>query len=436
MPLADVFTDLIADFREPGVLWQLAAIALCMVAGWWLARMLRKVVVARRTGGAVPPVSADSFARVLSPIFTLGLLSSARFSMARFQHVHLLQVALPLAASYAVIRIGFYLLRRIFARRGPLGASILAFEKIFAVLVWLGVALYITGVWPDVFEFLDGTVVPLGRHTLSLAAILQAATSVVVLLMLALWAGAALEERLMGVQGLHSSLRVVLARMSRAVLIVVAVLVSLSLVGIDLTVLSVFGGALGVGLGLGMQRIASNYVSGFVILLERSLAIGDMISVDKYSGKVTKINTRYTILQGLDGVETVLPNEMLISGPVQNQSLTNRTVRVATQLTLAYDSNLDVVIPLLEAQPCGVPRVLEQPAPHVALLRFSNDGYELELGFWISDPENGAGGVRSDVNKKLYSLVKSGDIKLAFPARDTRLLDAQILSLLRENSPS
>ena len=140
-----------------------------------------------------------------------------------------------------------------------------------------------------------------------------------------------------------------MARMSRAVLIVVAVLVSLNLVGIDLTVLSVFGGALGVGLGLGLQKIASNYVSGFVILLERSLSIGDMISVDKYSGKVSQINTRYTVLQGLDGVETVLPNEMLISGPVQNQSLSNRSVRVSTVLTVAYGSDLDVVIPLLEA---------------------------------------------------------------------------------------
>jgi small-conductance mechanosensitive channel len=263
-----------------------------------------------------------------------------------------------------------------------------------------------------------------------LSAILQAIVSVVILMMLALWAGAALEERLMGVQGLHTSLRVVMARMGRSVLILVSVLVSLSLVGIDLTVLSVFGGALGVGLGLGMQKIASNYVSGFVILLERSLTIGDMISVDKYSGKVTQINTRYTILQGLDGVETVLPNEMLISGPVQNQSLSNPTVQMATLLTVAYDSDLDVVIPLLQAVANDVPRVLTEPAPGVALKRFTTDGYELELGFWIRDPENGRGGVLSDVNKKIYALIQSGQIKLAYPSRDTRQLDAQMLAVL------
>ena len=434
LPLLAVLADLVADFRDPGFSWQVAAIVGCMAAGWWLARLLRNAVVARRTGGEVPPMTQDSFARVLSPMLVLGLLISARYALGMVQHVHLLRLAVPLAASFVVIRIAFYLLRRIFARRSPLGAAILTFERIFALLVWLGVALYITGVWTDVFEFLDSTLLPLGKHKVSLAAILQGAVSVIVLLMLALWAGAALEERLMGMQGMHSSLRVVMARMSRAVLIVVAVLLSLSLVGIDLTVLSVFGGALGVGLGLGMQKIASNYVSGFVILLERSLAIGDMISVDKYAGKVTHINTRYTILQGLDGVETVLPNEMLISGPVQNQSLTNRTLRVSTQVTVAYDSDLDVVIPLLEQLPVGVARVLEEPAPGVSLNRFSPDGYELDLGFWIADPENGRGGVVSDVNKKIFALVKAGQIKLAFPARDTRLLDAQILSLLGERT--
>jgi small-conductance mechanosensitive channel len=263
----------------------------------------------------------------------------------------------------------------------------------------------------------------------SLAAIIQALGSVVVLLMLALWAGAALEERLMGVQGIHSSLRVVMARMSRAALILVAVLLSLNLVGMDLTVLSVFGGALGVGLGLGLQRIASNYVSGFVILLERSLSIGDMISVaDKYSGVVSQINTRYTVLRGLDGVDTVLPNEMLISGPVKNETLSNSTVRASTAFTVAYGSDLDIVIPMLLELAADTPRVLAEPGPHVSLNKFAPEGFELELGFFIGDAENGRGGVVSDVNKKIYALIQSGDIKLARPPLDPGLLDAHIAS--------
>ena len=162
------------------------------------------------------------------------------------------------------------------------------------------------------------------------------------------WIGTVVENRLMKFSGMHSSLRTVVARMMRALLILIAFLVSLSLVGIDLTVLSVFGGALGVGIGLGLQKIASSYVSGFVILLERSMVIGDMVAVDKYFGKVTQINTRYTILEGLDGIESVLPNELFVSNPVQNYSLTHRIVRLATQLTILYQDDVETVLSIME----------------------------------------------------------------------------------------
>jgi small-conductance mechanosensitive channel len=437
MHLPTLLSDLFDDLREPGILWQAAAIVLSVAIGWGLARFLRERFQQRAQGaqgGAVRRIGVESFARVLGPLLIVGQLALARHVLGLYQHVNLLRVALPLFTSFALIRIAFYLLRRVFARHGQLGAAFQTFEKIFALLVWAAVALYITGLWPDIYRYLDNTLLPIGRHKVSLIDILQAGASVVVLLMLALWAGAALDERLMGVQSINSSLRVVLSRLVRAVLIVVAVLVSLNMVGIDLTVLSVFGGALGVGLGLGLQKIASNYVSGFVILLERSLSIGDMITVDKYSGKVSHINTRYTVLQGLDGVDTVLPNEMLISSVVQNQSLSSRSVRVATTLTVAYGSELDVVIPLLEALPVGVARVLDTPNPGVSLNKFGADGFELELGFWITDPESGRGGVLSDVNKKIYALVQSGDIKLALAASDPRIFDAHIASALQKFS--
>jgi small-conductance mechanosensitive channel len=425
MPLSNLLTDLLDDIREPGMVWQGAAIVLAILLGWALARFIRSTYLSGRSGAqGVAAIGVASFAHVLTPLLIVGSLWAAKLLLAYFHHsVHVLQVALPLFASLAVIRTAFYLLRRVFARHGAVGSAILTFEKIFALVVWLAVALYITGMWPQVFHYLDHTTLPLGRHNVTLLAILQAAVSVVVLLMLALWAGAALEERLMGMQTVHSSLRVVMARMSRAVLVLVAVLVSLSLVGIDLTVLSVFGGALGVGLGLGLQRIASNYVSGFVILLERSLSIGDIIAVDKFSGKVTHINTRYTILQGFDGVETVLPNEMLISGPVQNQSLTNRRMRLGTQLTVAFGTDLGSLFPLFEQALLAVPRVLSDPPPHVLLRQFGADGFDLEVGFWIDDPENGRGGVLSDVNRAIWQVLKTAGVSLPQKTHDVRILD-------------
>jgi small-conductance mechanosensitive channel len=435
LQITSLIDDLLDDLSRPGMPWQVGSIAASILVGWLFAGLLQFWWRRRRMAkGITRHEGVASLTRVVAPLLVVGLLYLSTYLLAlnRF-HTNIVKVAIPVFWSLVVIRAAFFLLRRVFARHGQLGESFVTFEKIFALIVWAAVALYITGKWPDVFHFLDTTELHYGpkkNNTVLLGDVLQAIVSIAVLMILALWAGAALEERLMGLQALHSSLRVALARVSRAVLIVGAVLVSLSQAGLDLTVLSVFGGALGVGLGLGLQRIASNYVSGFIILLERSLSIGDMISVDKYTGKVTQINTRYTVLQGLDGVETVLPNEMLISGPVLNQTLSMRAVRASTKLMVAYGSDLDQVMPLLVAQAAGTPRVLETPAPGVSLSRFAPEGYELDLGFWIGDPENGQGGVVSEINKKIYALVQSGDIKLGIPSLDTRLLDAHIASVV------
>jgi small-conductance mechanosensitive channel len=434
MALTNLIDDLVDDLSRPGMPWQLGSIVACMLVGWLAARLVRVWWRSRPGHEDSLHTGVASFTHVMGTFLVVGLLTLAQFLLAKYHfHTNIVKVAIPIFWSLGVIRLVFYLLRRVFARRRPLDDAFITLEKIVALLIWVAVVLYITGMWPDIFNFLDSYTLKYGpkkSSQVSLADLLQGIVTVAVLLMLALWAGAALEERLMGMSALHSSLRAALARVSRAVLIVGAVLLSLNLVGIDLTVLSVFGGALGVGLGLGMQRIASNYVSGFIILLERSLSIGDMISVTNFTGKVTQINTRYTVLQGLDGVETVVPNEMLISGAVQNQSLSSRRVRASTKLTVAYGSNLDVVMPQLIALAASTGRVLEEPAPGCSLSRFGPDGYELDLGFWIADPENGQGGVVSEINKKIYALVQSGDVKLGFPTVDTRALDAHITSIV------
>ncbi|MES2742239.1 MAG: mechanosensitive ion channel domain-containing protein [Pseudomonadota bacterium] len=432
----NLLKDLAGDLREPGLLWQIGAIAASILLGWGISRLLRARFSSQDGQREMVRFGVESFGRVIGPLAVVGLLVLSRVVLAKYHHINLIKVALPIVGSMAVIRFSFFLLRRVFARHGHASNAILTFEKIFQFLVWLGVVLYVTGVWPDIFNYLDDTIIPLGKYKVSVAAILQAAVSVVVLLMLALWAGAALEERLMRMPGVHSNLRVVVARMARAILIVVALLLSLSLVGIDLTVLSVFGGALGVGLGLGLQKIASNYVSGFVILLDRSLTIGDMITVDKYSGRVTQINTRYTVLQGLDGVESILPNEMLISGPVQNSSLSNRMLSVSTHVSVAYDTDIEVLFPLLEAATASVARVVAERPPSATLKKFGADGLDLEISFWIDDPENGRGGVTSDVNRAIWRTLKEHDIAVPFPQREVRLIGVPDALLARAADPA
>jgi len=421
-PLASPWLDFWADLRDPGLLWQIAALVLCISVGWGLARTLRGKLTGHEAQLGMVRMGVESFSRVLWPVLALMLILIAKQAMAPWHHVNLLRVAIPLLASFAVIRLGFYVLRRVFARSGQVGSFVLAFERIFATLVWVGVALYITGLWPDMVQFLDEIVIPAGHHNVSLLTVLQAVASVVITLLVALWASATLEERLMRLDTVHSSLRAVLARMGRAIFILIAILASLSLVGIDLTVLSVFGGALGVGIGLGMQKIVGNYVSGFVILFERSLKVGDVVTVDKYFGKVTQINTRYTVLQGSDGVESVVPNEMLVSGAIQNYSLTDKGTRLATTLLVDYQNNIETVLAVLQKAVASVERVAKNPPPQALLLKFTADGMELEVGFWIFDPENGRSNILSDVNRALWATLQAHQIAIPSPPREVRLV--------------
>jgi small-conductance mechanosensitive channel len=281
-----------------------------------------------------------------------------------------------------------------------------------------------TGYLHDAWVFMDQHALHIGRSKITIAEMLQALFSVVVTVLLALWASAILDNRLMKVKSLHTSLQLVLSRLGRALLLILAILISLNLVGIDITVLSIFSGALGVGLGLGLQKIASNYVSGFIILLDRSLAINDMITVDKYSGRVSNITTRYTVLKGLDGVESIIPNEMLVSSPVQNLSLTEREVLLTTDVTVAYNTDVEALLPMLIEAVGKVERVSTKLLPASYLMNFGDNGLALRVAFWINDPENGRSSVLSAVNRAIWKLLQEKNIEVPYPQTEIRVLNS------------
>jgi small-conductance mechanosensitive channel len=231
-----------------------------------------------------------------------------------------------------------------------------------------------------------------------------------------MWLGRTLEARLMRAESIDPSLRAVLARVLRALLVMVAVLIAMSMVGLDLTVLSVFGGALGVGLGLGMQRIASNYVSGFIILLDRGLRIGDTITVDKYSGRVTDIKTRYTVVRALDGNDAVIPNELLVSQPVLNHSLSTPRVCISLHVRVVHGTEVAQAFAIMDAAARAHPRVLAVPAPACHLRELGTEGLDLELAFWIADPQNGSGPVKSDLNLAILHGFTEARIEIPHPA--------------------
>jgi small-conductance mechanosensitive channel len=284
------------------------------------------------------------------------------------------------------------------------------------------VALHLTGLLPEIVRWLSEVELSAGAHKLSLMALLSGAFWVLITIMLALWAGAALEERLMRADGLHMSLRVVLARVGRTLLIIVAVLVALPLMGVDLTVLSVFGGALGVGLGLGLQKIASNYLSGFIILLDRSIRLGDMITADGHHGQVTRITTRYVVVRSPTGVEAIIPNDTLVTTTVLNHSYTDKNVRLAVRVQVAYGTDVAEALRLLAEIAGRHPRVLRDPAPAAHVYALADSGVDIEVGFWISDLDGGSLNVRSDVSMAILQEFSARRIEIPFPRRDIRVL--------------
>jgi small-conductance mechanosensitive channel len=322
----------------------------------------------------------------------------------------------PILLSLLLIRIGVRVLRVAF----PKSPTVRVIERSLSWLVWVGLVLWLTGILPLLLAEMDDIRWKLGGADVSLRSLLEGALSAVAVLVLMLWLSAAIEARLMaGADGAGDSLslRKIAANATRAVLLLVGLLLALSAAGIPLGALGVLGGAVGVGIGLGLQKIASNYVSGFVILAERSLRIGDTVKVDNFEGRITDIHTRYTVVRALNGREAIVPNEMLVTQRVENASLANPQVSVSTTLQVAYGSDLDTLTPRLVEAICRVPRVLANPAPMVQLSQFASDGLELTIPFWIDDPQNGIGNVRSDVNLAILQTLGALGVQIPYPQR-------------------
>ncbi|HET7774594.1 MAG TPA: mechanosensitive ion channel domain-containing protein, partial [Burkholderiaceae bacterium] len=344
--------DVMADLRGAAVLWQLAAIALALALGWAVTRWLRNRHEAQRA-------AAKLTLRVSTPLIALLVLLLLRAALQHHEfNTVLVRVALLWMGTFAVVRLVVHVLRTSFKA----AAWIASFERWIVMLLWFTLLLLVTGWYRPVWDWLESFAFPIGSTKVNVAELLAGVVAVGVTLLGALWAGTTIESQLNRADGLDSSTRVVLSRVAKAVLLLVGVLLGLSIVGFPLGALSVFGGALGVGLGLGLQRIASNYVSGFIILLDRSVRIGDMITVDKYYGRVTQITTRYTVVQGFDSSEAIIPNEMLVSTPVQNNTHSDSRTQVKLPVSVSYEGDLDLALRILTECASLHPRVVADPA--------------------------------------------------------------------------
>lgn len=411
-PRVNDLAEWFAALGRPGTLIELCALALCVALAWGCVWLVRRALAERDPRSIwFGRTLVDG---VMFPFLLLCFAFGARVVVSLWLPVATFRIAIPMLVALLVIRVGVKVLQVAFGET-PL---VRVLERTISWVAWIAMALWVSGVLPLVLEELDQIHWKVGGSTLSVRTLLEGTVTAGAVLILTLWISAGIESRLLrSATGGDLSLRKAVSNATRALLMFVGLLVALTAVGIDLTALSVLGGAIGVGIGFGLQKLASNYVSGFVMLAERSVRIGDNVRVDNFEGVITDINARYTVIRSLTGRESIVPNEMFIVNRVENLSLTDSLLWQSTTLLVAYDSDVELVMRLLEEATLAQERVLRDPAPGVALSAFAADGLEFTIGYWIGDAENGQLNVRSDVNLAILKALRASGVRMPPPQR-------------------
>ena len=396
------------DLAQPGIAVELAVLAGCLGLAFAICWAV----------GRKQPKDSIWFGRaifdgVLFPLLALALTWLARRVVDDYQVVPVLRIAVPVLVSLVGIRF----LARVTTVVFPASGIARLVERLFSWLAWIAAVLWIVGLLPDVMREMEEIQFVIGKNKISVLGIVQGVLSAGAVMVAALWLSATLERRVLVDTVSDLSLRKVASNAIRATLLLVGMLFALSAVGVDLTALSVLGGALGVGLGFGLQKLASNYVSGFVILFERSLRIGDNVRVDGFEGRIADIKTRYTLIRAGNGRESIVPNELLITQRVENLSQADLKFMIASDVTVGYGSDIATVQSVLVDAAAAQPRVLKDPAPVAFLAEFAPDGLQFTLNFWVSDPSKGQLNLRSAINIAIVKSLADAGIAIRPPQR-------------------
>ncbi len=417
--------EIIDHLLEPPNLLQLAVIAAAIAIGWWIASVLRPRFaqaeapddLASRTREAT--WVALPFAVILLILATTDGLVHALGMPARF-----IDVAVQLTGLLLLIRVVVYVIRVSIGAR----ARIKGWGTPISVVVWVFLSLHLLGWGDTVIGLLDGIGINAGKTRISVWSVMKLLVTVSLFVVAAMWASRWLERRVLKLDGLAPNMRIGIAKFLQAFLVALSVLVGLNAAGLDLTTLNVLTGAIGIGLGFGLQSIAANFVSGFVLLMDRSIKPGDVISFTGMPGTTTEgfgwveeLRGRYVVVRDRDGVEMLVPNQNLITNPVINWSYTDPRVRLKLPVRISYGDDPELAMRLLLESTEGHRRIIRDPAPVARLMAFGDHGIELELRFWIPDPQEGVNNVRSDVNRAIWRLFKEHGLTIPMAQRHVRL---------------
>lgn len=411
--LSNQFGDYLGALNTAENWRQLAIIAVTVAVAWLATRFFGRVHTKRR--GGMRPLATRQTQRMVFPLLALLVLLGSYIPLQFIQFpVHLLRIAIILLLTLAAIRILVASMRRHFAPTPTLNIWV----KILSSLIWFAVLMYLSELLPPILAFLDKVAITIGDTRLSLLSAINFLILTAVLFSIAIWVSSYLERRLNESMHLSAGIRLALVKVTRIILVILAVVIALDAAGIGLTTLAVFSGAIGVGIGFGLQRTASNFITGFLLLFDRSVRPGDLIKVGERMGQVQELRARYIVLKDFDGVSTLIPNEHLITSEVVNWSYGDHTNRVRIPVDISYEDDPEKARLLLLQIAKAHPRVLTDPPPEAQLLNFGDNGLKLELLVWIDDPENGMTNLRSEINLRIWREFLDNNIHFPYPQHD------------------
>ena len=428
--LNELLYALLELVRDPRFWWQFLALTTAAVGASLINRRLQAMLhqgEAPQHQGEAPQqqglrhIAMRGMGRLAWPFAALACLLPLKGVLDAYGLPHrLVDVAVPMLMALALIRLGIYLMRKAF----PVSPLLKSSEGLLVGVVWVGAILHIVGWLPNVLAMLDAFALTIGELRVSVLSLLELALMVVISFTLAIWLSDLIARKLSRNTAITPSLQVGFAKFSKFFLVTLAFLIALNAVGINLNSLAIFGGALGVGIGFGLQRIASNFISGFILVLDRSIKPGDVITIGQSYGWVQELNARYVVVRNRQGVDTLIPNENLITSEVINWSYADRNVRMSISVQCSYGDDPEVAMAIMQQCAFASPRVLHDPVPAVRLIQFADSGIMLELRVWIADPEGGSGGVKSDINLAIWRAFKEAGITIPYPQRDIHIRSA------------
>ncbi len=403
------------------VILQLGLLAIAAIIAGFIHRHLRKELGQRLDVAGMPVFRSTLLKfgqRLAFPLSALLAVVSGRLVLQLYGYpTPVLDLLAQLLVALAIIRIIVYALRVGIAQ----GPALKAWEQIISTGIWVMVALHLLDLLQPAMGALDALAFHFGETRISVLLTLKVLVLSALYILMALWVAGLVDSRLQKSAHINPSLKVGLSKITKVLLLTVAILAALTEAGLDLSSLTIFGGALGIGLGFGLQKIVSNFISGFILLGDRSIKPGDIITIGQNFGWVRELRARYIVVRNRDGIETLIPNENLVTTDVINWSYSDRKVRLRMPVQVSYNDDPEQAMQLMEEAALECPRVLRDPAPACRLLEFADSGIALELRVWFTDPQKGVGNIRSDVNVAIWRAFKQAGITIPYPQRDVHL---------------